>query len=107
MNFCKTYQSRLGLTLCIFSGLIVYKFDCSTRKIITLHFKLVKVSRIADCNVGIGSADLVLEFWGGPEGVVLHEVDALDQQEDRQAEGGHHTKNQDDCPVKLVLGSAM
>jgi hypothetical protein len=34
-------------------------------------------------------------------------VDALDQQEDRQAEGGHHTKNQDDCPVKLVLGSAM
>ena len=48
----------------------------------TSHLELVEEPRVADGDVWVVSARLVLEERRRLEGVVLDEVDALDDQED-------------------------
>ena len=47
----------------------------------------------------------MLQEGRGLEGVVLDEVDALDEQEDREAEGDDQAHQKDDRLVEQVSGS--
>ena len=71
----------------------------------TFHLELVEEPRIADGDVRVEGAGLVLQEGGGLEGVVLDEVDALDEQEDREAEGDDKAHQKDDRLVEQVSGS--